>query len=55
MNTRKVIKVNSDTEWVLKVKINIYGKRQAGRVWNKLPVEKLTSSVVGFRRRNIDE
>ena len=36
MNTPKGIEVQSDTEWVLKDKDNIYGKYQTGRVRNKI-------------------
>ena len=53
-NIQKVIEVQSDTKWVLKVKKNIYGQRQAGRVWNKFIVGKLTSSAVGLRQIKID-
>ena len=35
MKIQKCIEVHSDTEWLLKVKKNIYGQWQAGRVWNK--------------------
>ena len=55
MNIQKVIEVQSDTKWVLKVNNNIYGKRQTGRVWNKFLVEKLISSSFRFRQRKIDE
>ena len=44
MKTPKVIAVHSNREWLIKVKKNIYGQLQAGRVWNKCLVEKLTQS-----------
>ena len=43
MKIPNVIEVQSDTEWVLKVKNIIYEKRQASIVWNKFLMEKLTS------------
>ena len=55
MNITKVVKVHSDAEWLLKAKHNIYSKRQAVRVWNKLLVEKSTSSEVGFRQIKVYE
>ena len=54
-NITKSIEVQSDTVWVLKVNNTIYGKCQAGRVWNKPLAEKLTSPEVRFRQRNIDK
>ena len=35
MKIPKGIQVNSSTEYVLKVERNLYGQRQAGRVWNQ--------------------
>ena len=55
MNIPKGIEVQSDTNWFLMFKKNIYGQRQAFRVWNKFLVEKLTSSEVGFRQSKIYE
>ena len=55
MNIQKVIEVQSDTKWVLKVNNNIYGKRQTCRVWNKFLVEKLNNPEVGFRKSKIYE
>ena len=49
MKIPKVIEVQIDTEWVLKFKKSIYRQRQAGRVWNKFLVGKLTSSAVRGR------
>ena len=46
---KKGIEVQSNIKFLLKTKKNIYGKSQSGRVRNKLLVEKLTSSEVGFR------
>ena len=51
----KGIKLHIESDWVLKVKNNIYRQRQAGRVWNKFLMEKLTSSAVVFRQRKVDE
>ena len=39
-------------EYVLKCNRNIYGQRQAGRVWNKFLIEKLKK--IGFRQSSID-
>ena len=38
MNIPKGLEVKSDTEWVLKVKNNMYRNCQEGRVWNKFLV-----------------
>jgi hypothetical protein len=40
-------------EWVLKLKKNLYGQKQAGRVWNKHLVSKLKS--IGFIQSQVDE
>jgi hypothetical protein len=40
--------------YVLKVYRNIYGQKQAGRVWNKYLVNKLTKEV-GFVQSKVDE
>ena len=45
----------SDTDYLLKVEKNIYGQKQAGRVWNKHLVSKLTSKQVGFTQSQVDE
>ena len=55
MKITKGIEVHSDTDWVLNVKNNIHKQRQAGRLWNKFLVGKLTSSADGFRQSKIDE
>ena len=55
MNIPKFIELNIGTEWVLKVKNNIYVKIQAGRVWNKFLLKKLTSSVIESRKIKVDE
>ena len=55
MKISKVIKVQSDTGWLLKVNNNIYGERQAGIIWNKSLMEKLTSSAVKFRQSSTNE
>jgi hypothetical protein len=39
---------------VLKVHRNIYGQKQAGRVWNKYLVDRLVNKV-GFKQSKIDE
>jgi hypothetical protein len=39
----------------MKVEKNIYGQKQAGRVWNKHLVSKLTSKQIGFHQSKIDE
>ena len=38
----------SDNDYILEVQKNIYGQKQAGRVWNKHLVSKLTSKAIGF-------
>ena len=54
-NITKYIEVKSNTVWVIKFKKNIYSQRQEGRVWNKVLVEKLTSSELRLRQSNIYE
>ena len=49
------IEIHSNREWVIKANKNIYGKCQAGIVWNKYLVEKLASSELGFRQSKVDE
>lgn len=41
-------------EYVFKLKKNLYGQKQAGRVWNKHLVKKLTKEV-GFVQSKVDE
>ena len=41
-------------DYVLKVKRNIYGQKQAGRVWNKYLVDKLINQV-GFKQSKVDK
>jgi hypothetical protein len=41
-------------EYVLKIHRNIYGQKQAGRVWNKYLVDKLIHKV-GFKQSKVDE
>ena len=55
MKTQKGIELNIESDWVLKINNNMYRQRQAGRVWNKFLMEKLTSSAVVFRQRKVDE
>ena len=55
MKVPKGIKVSKPGDWVLKVRKNVYGQKQAGRVWNQYLVEKLTSPEVGFRQSKYDE
>ena len=42
-----------DQRYVLKLKANVYGQKQAGRVWNKYLVTKLMK--IGFVPSEIDE
>ena len=55
MNTQELIVVHRYREWVLNINKIIYGQRQAGRVWNKLLVDKLTNPSVGFRQSKVEE
>ena len=55
MNNPKSILVQSYSEWVINTKKNIYGKRHADRVWNKLLVNKLTSQEIGFSQSKVYE
>ena len=48
----ETVKGNSK-DYVLKLLKNIYGQKQAGRVWNSFLVEKLTS--IGFQPSLIDD
>ena len=55
MNITKGIEVQSDTEWLIKFKKNIYGQCQSVRLYNNFLVGELTSSAVRFRQSNIYE
>ena len=54
MKIPKGIQVNSSTEYVLKVERNLYGQKQAGRVWNQHLVRRLVERV-GFRQSVFDD
>ena len=41
-------------DYVLKIHRNIYGQKQAGRVWNKYLVDKLVREL-GFKQSKVDE
>jgi Reverse transcriptase (RNA-dependent DNA polymerase). len=41
-------------DYVLKLKQNVYGQKQAGQVWNKYLVDKLVNEV-GFKQSKVDE
>ena len=41
-------------DYLLKIQRNIYGQKQAGRVWNKYLVDKLTKEL-GFKQSAVDE
>ena len=49
----KGFEVDAEEEYVLKLKKNLFGQRQAGRVWNQHLVERLLR--VGFTASKIDE
>jgi hypothetical protein len=53
MSIPKGFEVEGDEEYVLKLKKNLFGQRQAGRVWNKHLIERL--KAVGFVASQIDE
>jgi hypothetical protein len=55
MRIPKGITINATGEWVLRVKRNIYGQKQAGRVWNEHLVRQLTSPAVGFVQSQHDK
>ena len=40
-------------DWVLKIHKNLYGQKQAGKVWNKHLVAKLRT--IGFQQSQVDE
>jgi hypothetical protein len=46
-------KHGNSKEYVLKLLANLYGQKQAGRVWNQYLVDKLRE--VGFQQSLIDE
>ena len=48
------LRVGNKEDYVLKVNRNIYGQKQAGRVWYKYLSNKLTSEV-GFTKSKVDE
>ena len=54
MQIPKGIQIDAPGKWALKVNKNIYGQKQAGRVWNKYLVEKLVHKV-GFTQSAHDE
>ena len=41
-------------DWVLKLDKNVYGQKQAGRVWNRYLTAKLVKDV-GFKQSDVDE
>jgi hypothetical protein len=47
------IQGNTAEEYVLKLNKNLYGQKQAGRVWNKHLVSKLKE--IGFKQSQVDE
>jgi hypothetical protein len=53
MKIPRGIIIDEPGEYVLKVNKNIYGQKQAGRVWNKHLVSKLKS--IGFKQSDYDE
>jgi hypothetical protein len=55
MQIPKGIVINAPGEWVLQVKRNIYGQKQAGQVWNSFLVKKLTGPDIGFVQSQYDE
>ena len=48
------VKGANPDKYVLKLHRNVYGQKNAGRVWNDYLVEKLTTKV-GFKQSKIDE
>ena len=56
MEIPKGFEVSKDKrkEYVLQIHRNIYGQKQAGRVWNKYLVDKLVNKV-GFKQSKVDE
>ena len=53
MEVPKGFNINNSKEYVLKLKKNLYGQKQAGRVWNKHLVTKLAS--IGFKQSLTDK
>ena len=53
MKLPKGFEVDSDEEYVLKLTKNLYGMKQAGRVWNQHLVERLLR--IGFKQSQHDE
>ena len=47
-------KSKSKKDYVLKLHRNVYGQKQAGRVWNKYLVDRLINQV-GFKQSKVDE
>ena len=45
---------SSTKDYVLKIHRNIYGQKQAGRVWNQYLVRKLVKEL-GFQQSSVDE
>ena len=54
MKISKGVQIERDKneDWVFKVKRNIYGQKQAGRVWNQHLVTRLKG--IGFKQSRID-
>ena len=48
------LKEGNKQDYVLKINRNIYGQKQAGRLWNQYLSKKLTTDV-GFTKSKIDE
>ncbi len=57
MNIPKGVSVpaGNSKDYVLKLKRNLYGQKQAARVWNQYLVAKLTSKEIGFTQSKHDE
>ena len=53
MKIPRGITIDSDEEYLLKVKQNIYGQKQAGRVWNQYLLKKLKEA--GFVKSHHDD
>ena len=54
MEMPKGVKFDRPGKWALRVRKNIYGQKQAGRVWNQYLVDKLVNEI-GFRQSIHDE
>ena len=50
----KMVEGDQD-QYALQIHRNIYGQKQAGRVWNQYLVSKLTSKKIGFTQSKHDE